>query len=307
LASFLQSPTTLKVSNLLATILAGGLFVVVFAGLPWIRQQQRPAAVAPSPAELARDAALRAESRALMTAKEWGMAAAATRQLLDRQPDDPALLLQLAEALRGQNRDEEEATTWERYLLVSPTPWFACPHVGRAYARAGNEARALDALERCYRIAPQNSDVIFFLAREYEKSKRWREARSLYEKGLELSPGYVDLRLGLGRMLLVGEELARAEAIALDVIAAQPANTDALLLLGSARRELGMTVEARAALQAGIALAPRDSDFHFLLGRVAEDEGKRDEAIRWYREALAIAPGRGDAAGRLAALETGGA
>jgi tetratricopeptide (TPR) repeat protein len=163
------------------------------------------------------------------------------------------------------------------------------------------------AFERCYRLAPQNSDVIFFLAREYEKKRNWREAKELYEKGLELSPDYVDLRLGVGRMLLVEEKPADAEAAALAVLTANPDNPDALLLLGSARRELGDVAGARADLERGLALAPGYSDFHFLLGRLAEDEGLRDEALRWYREALVISPGRADAAERVALLERGGA
>ncbi len=305
LASIVRSPTTLRVCNLAATLATIWLFHFVLSDVPESRQKREidRAAAARTDATLA--AAMFERSKARLEARDWVAAASLTRQLLERDPENPLYLKQLTAALRPLGRHEEEAQVWERFMLVAPSPLEACPAVAEAWQEAGRADHALIAWERCYQLEPQNADSIFYLARAYERARRSRDARALYKKGLELSPGYSDMAVGLGRTYLSEEKPVLAEELARGVLEEKPDLADALLLLGSALREQGKRPEARAALQRGMAIAPRYSDFQYMMGRIEEDEGNRDEALRWYREALAISPDRGDAKARIAGLGGG--
>jgi tetratricopeptide (TPR) repeat protein len=305
LAGIIHSPVTLKVCNLAATLATIWLFRFVLVTVPEIRQQEELKRAAATQAKVARAASMYEKSKELIAAKDWRAAATLTRQLLADDPDNHIYMKQMTIALHELGRYAEEAATWERYMLVAPTPDHGCPMIAEAWQKAGKPDRALAAYERCYQLLPQDTDGIFYLARAYERARRGREAKALYQKGLELAPNYSDMAVGLGRTYLGEEKPDVAEGLVRGVLAKNPEDSDALLVLGMALRDQGKLAEARVAFLKGIAVAPRYSDFHYMMGRLAEDEGNRDEALRWYRETLAISPDRGDAKSRLAALEGG--
>ena len=80
------------------------------------------------------------------------------------------------------NRAADEAAAWERFIDVSPTPVDACPAIGKAYARAGEPRKSLEAFERCVSFDPRNSEQLFFLGLAYEHAGRTADALDRYSK-----------------------------------------------------------------------------------------------------------------------------
>jgi cytochrome c-type biogenesis protein CcmH/NrfG len=60
----------------------------------------------------------------------------------------------------------------------------------------------LNAVERCSSLYPTDVDLLAMVGERYERAQRVDEAVVTYRRALTLEPGYADLRLRLGRLLL---------------------------------------------------------------------------------------------------------
>ena len=85
-------------------------------------------------------------------------------------------------------------------------------------------------LERCSTLYPNDVELLADLGAHYEANGRKSDAEAIYRRALAVDPGYADLRLRLGRLLLArgAAALARREAEA--ALEVQP-NRQALLEL----------------------------------------------------------------------------
>ena len=83
-------------------------------------------------------------------------------------------------------------------------------------------------LERCSALYPNDTELLADLGAHYEAGGRRSEAEAVYRRALAVDPGYAELRLRLGRLLLArgAAALARREAEA--ALEVQP-NRQALL------------------------------------------------------------------------------
>jgi tetratricopeptide (TPR) repeat protein len=93
----------------------------------------------------------------------------------------------------------------------------------------------LAALERCSALYPRDTELLADLGAHYEARGRRSEAESIYRRALGVDPGYAELRLRLGRLLLARGAAADARREAEAALDVQP-NRQALLdLLRDAR------------------------------------------------------------------------
>ena len=64
-------------------------------------------------------------------------------------------------------------------------------------------ADRLDVLLDFHRNDPDDTFILFALAKEYEKQQSWQEAREKYDRILSLDPKYLGVFLHLGKVLEV--------------------------------------------------------------------------------------------------------
>lgn len=140
----------------------------------------------------------------------------------------------------GQPKDEAEA--WEKFVLTSPSPQEACPHLGAAYRQAGDLVKAIDAFERCLTFEPTDTDLMFYAAQAAEWKNDWVSAARLYG---EAAAGDPRNQVGLGRVALQARDYPRAQAQADHVLSVQE-DADATLLGGLAALRSGHLRDARA-------------------------------------------------------------
>ncbi len=98
-------------------------------------------------------------------------------------------------------------------------------------------------------------------------------------------------------------DLTGAEPLYRASIAGDPANPDALHLLGLVRHQAGDRVEAEALIRRALAVDPAFPEAHNSLGSVLLAGGRRAEAAGCFREALRLAPGYAKARENLARAE----
>jgi tetratricopeptide (TPR) repeat protein len=86
------------------------------------------------------------------------------------------------------------------------------------------------------------------------------------------------------------DDLAAAEPIYREIMAAEPQNFDAAHLLGILRRQLGDSAGAVPLLQRAIEIIPRSSLAHMHLGNALRDLARKEEARQHYDKAIEIDP-----------------
>ncbi len=96
----------------------------------------------------------------------------------------------------------------------------------------------------------------------------------------------VDDSLRLGLQHHESGRLNEAETVYREVLARQPANPQALYLLGTLSGQSGRWAEAESLLQQAIAIQPGQAIFYNNLGIVLKGQGKIEQAIAAYRCAL---------------------
>lgn len=233
-------------------------------------------------------------SRDAFDKRNWDAALQPTTMLVEKFPNQQVFAERLAKIYAGLDKAGDEASAWERFLRVSPTPQDACPAVAEAYWRAGDKEKSLDASVRCRDFDPLSGELNYFLGRAYERANKPAEAKQAYLDALKVEPPHVDTRVSLAGMLL--REGKNAEA--LDVIRVSlpvnPDNSDVLLMVGIANQRLGKRAEARQALEKAARLSPTYGDVHLVLGILEFSEGHMAEARRRFDTVTKLDPARRD-------------
>jgi len=138
---------------------------------------------------------------------------------------------------------------------------------------AAFRARALRLLEQSERAAPNDSEVLLYLAEMYRNAGREAEAEPLYRRAMQLDPGQVTASVGLGGILFERGEFARAIALWQDALA----KNGGLVLVGTnlamAQWRTGDVRAAGATLRRIIDLSPGFAPARELLRRL-ETQGR---------------------------------
>lgn len=235
-----------------------------------------------------------ADSNEAFEAGRYADALEPTSRLIERFPNQHVYARRLAVIFGRMDRPSDEAASWERFIESSATPVEACPAIGEAYARAGDQAKALDAFERCVAFDTRNSEMVFYLGRAYERAGRSAEAADQFSRAVALNPSDTDSELGLARLSLRANRVSEAGRAANAVLARFPANADALLVAGLVAGREGRLQDARSLLERALKNADTYVDVHIALADVEARLGHRADARRHLERALALEPSRRD-------------
>lgn len=103
-------------------------------------------------------------------------------------PGEPLIAHWLGRIHHGLDNAQAEASAWEQYVRLSPTPGEACPALPEAYARLGRGGDALTAYERCARFDPDDGDRFIDLGDAYARAGRTAEARQAFDRARQIDP-----------------------------------------------------------------------------------------------------------------------
>ncbi len=200
--------------------------------------------------------------------------------------------------------------------------------LGRAYASAGDRARAEEWYREAIRSAPGNVDAHMNLGLLLYETKRFREAADSFAEAARLAPAFAGAWNNLGNALRESGETDRAIEAIREATEADTAYAGAYNNLGFTLASAGRPAEAEAAYRRAIRIEPSSalswanlSDLQFRQGtfgeairtiEAAERANPADPAVRWKRESMTRAAalcgaareaaGRGDAGGAARAL-----
>ncbi len=223
-------------------------------------------------------------------------AAQAYRESLARNPDRPACIMGLGDALRGQGLASEAIVEYERCIRIDPTLGQAHSRLGLLRAGRGEMDAALDALQRFVELEPASPNARFNLAGVLMRSGRADEALSELRTALRLDPACKQAHVGLARILESSGQHEHAIRARRTALARLPGDPDlgaglAWLLATSTRDDLRSPDEALILAHGARDAEPSNPRFGDVLAAAQAAAGDFAGASATAEQALAQARG----------------
>ena len=222
----------------------------------------------------------RNQQNASAVAENLSQAIQHLEQSIDRQVDsDPNVRATLARLYLAAGANDKAIPLLAE--LVSQEPgWSDGPSLlAQAYAAAGRDAEAISWLDRA---AKDDPDLYVTLASFYERSHKWREAASAYQKALDASPRNNDLKVQYAVALMNAggrDSLTKARDLLNDVVMARPNDARSLYQLSQAQRRLGDLPAAEATARKLIAQSGRSPMGYYSLAMTLEERREYQAVI----------------------------
>jgi tetratricopeptide (TPR) repeat protein len=162
---------------------------------------------------------------------------------------------------------------------------------------------ALELLARAHKLAPENTDIIFLMARVSMTQHYFEDAIPLLESGLKIAPERADLRAALGESYFMAGKAEKAIEEFKQLIAVDP-SARSYVSMGLSYRHLGRFDEALKFFQEGLKKDPHDAQCLFNIGYIEERQGNYARAEELFQQVLDSHPDTADALLELANLRT---
>ena len=254
------------------------------------------------------------------------------------EPENMSVLFSLAEAMDKSGDQKGALGVLEKLAATEGHEALADFYIGRLRLRSGDIQGAIDPLIRAVGSNPSFLRGVEELGQQMEKNNRAGDAIRLYQGYLEKDPEDTPVRGFLAKILLTEERYAEAGAHLDTILAKDPENEKALLLLGlmesrngdfekaleafrrlrkvsgdsfetlmqigSLQREMKMWAEAVATFEETARTYTNRFEPHLNLAIVYDATGEMEKAETSSRMALSLAPERSNIRTYLAGLLT---
>jgi tetratricopeptide (TPR) repeat protein len=175
--------------------------------------------------------------------------------------------------------------------------------MAQVYSEQARPVDALELLVRAHKLAPQNTDIIFLMARVSMTQNYFEDAIPLLESGLTIAPKRADLRAALGESYFMSGKTEKAIDEFKKLVEIEP-SASSYAFLGLSYRHLGRFDEARKYFEAGLKNDPHNAACLFNVGYIEERQGNYFAAERLFEQALRSNPDFADVLLELANLRT---
>ncbi len=270
----------------------------------------------------------------LMQDRRYGEAAKEFEHSLTADPNNDAVRIQYATCLFAQERNDEARKQFEielkrlgdqpglNYYLgrldvrandftsavrrlqpLSTNPGFpkASFYLGLAYLSAGQQAEALESLQRAAKNNPTDPEAHYRLGRVYAIAGRIEDANREFEiyRKVRETRRYVEQEGHACMDALRAQPIARAREVCQRI--ADPTDSRRMLMLGQLYAESGAFAEAVEPLRVAVKLDPESFDGWHNLGRSLFWLKRYQEAVPPLQKAAALNPDFFDTLNLLAA------
>jgi tetratricopeptide (TPR) repeat protein len=165
-------------------------------------------------------------------------------------------------------------------------------HVQKAdkYAAAGKYAEAIVEYRGAIQADPRAGDVRLKLAAAYQRVNDSQNAAGEYVRAADLLPNDTGLQLKAAGLLLLGGRIEDARARAEQVLAREPKNVDAQLIIANAQAGLKDLDGAVAQVEEALRIDPGRSDTYSHLGALELSRGRKEAAEAAFKKAIDLSP-----------------
>ncbi|MCX6877876.1 MAG: tetratricopeptide repeat protein [Verrucomicrobia bacterium] len=226
-------------------------------------------------------------------ARQQGVLLVDVDRLFEQQSEHGLVGFNLIEDYVHPTRQGHELIAWHLWEAMEQAGWFN----GKSDARQAVFDRIL--AQRRPQTPAQNAVWFYNQGVVLEKQDQVDAAIKRYREALELSPGYSNALLNLGKLLADTGQFAEAVNHYQEALRIRPGYADAHNNLGAALASLGRLDDAVAHYQEALRIRPDFAGAHLNLGVALANRGQVDEAMTHYQQALEINPDQADAHNNL--------
>lgn len=122
------------------------------------------------------------------------------RELLEKNPEDAAALANVGFTLIVQEQYDEARTIFEKLLAGNPEDAYTLSQIGLIQYRRQGAPAGLPEMEKAATATPENAYILRNLAIYHFEQGNKAEAKSLFEKALELDPSVYEGQAYLRRL-----------------------------------------------------------------------------------------------------------
>ena len=174
----------------------------------------------------------------------------ATFAMFQRAPSSYRVHELSAEIFETQNRYSEAVAEYKKAIETNPNAPDLHFRLGRALLLESHDPAVLDQAANEFRselkLSPEDGACEFQLGQIAQVQGKTSEAKSHFERALELSPNFVQALIALGKLSTQAKDYRRAIFLLSQATALQPANETAHYALLAAYRDAGDMERARA-------------------------------------------------------------
>ena len=167
------------------------------------------------------EAVLPAERVASMSAAELDGLTRAYGASYEMSPQDKATGLAYASSLRMTGRNDQSLAVMQQMAIAHPEDRDVLAAYGKALAGAGELDKALEAVRRAQTPDHPDWGLLSTEGAILDQLGQTAQARTLFQKALDIRPNEPSVLSNLGMSYLVGNDLANAERV-LAIAVAQP-------------------------------------------------------------------------------------
>ena len=241
-------------------------------------------------------------ARAHLATRRTDQALAAAQEALKLQPTNPDAHLLVARAALAKG-DVATAEEPMRVLAAAqPKSALVQSQIGVLHLLKKNPREARSAFERALQIDPSHPDALSALAALDIQTGSGAAARQRIEARMKAEPKNATLRVLAGRTYLSLRDMPAAERVLREAIELDSSNLLAYGLLGQVYGAQNKLDQARAEFEQVAAKLPKAVGPATMVGMIHELQNHTAEARRWYEKAIAIDPNAAVAANNLAWL-----
>ena len=256
---------------------------------------------------------------ALIKTKDYQNARAELESFVGKNPSNEVGHLRLGEVYRAQGNVQQAEKEMESSLKINPHYADALDSLSDLYLAQGSPQKALDRINRAIEQNPQQAKLYEILGRTYGKMKNYAKAEEAFLKAVSIDPNNATYRQRLGEFYaVIGkndksietlEKLARenpanigfkfglanayfdqksygnVDAIANEILKANPKNPEGLLLKGRTLLAQNNAAAAVAPLKQALDVSRDSAEAQYLLGLAYFQLGNRSGAEKAWSDA----------------------
>ncbi len=149
-------------------------------------------------------------------------------QAIRTSPDRPKPYLLLGQVYVRKGRLEDAERSFNRAIELNPSATEAYLMLGALYAQQSHFNKAIETFDRLAGKVPENPMPLYYKARIFLDMKYYDQAEQILKQLLAKEPGFEDGMLDLAYIYEVTDHPREAERTYLEILEANPANSQAL-------------------------------------------------------------------------------
>jgi tetratricopeptide (TPR) repeat protein len=231
-----------------------------------------------------------AKANQLLAAGNARAAAAAYREALRADPNNPQLHYNLSLALDQLGDQTAERRELEKTIQLNPDLAVAHNQLGILAMQRGRNSEAEAAFKKAIAGDPQYADAQSNLGVLYAREGKDSEAAAQYQQAIVSDPKYTKAYVNLGLLLAQHGQVAQGEQQLRAAIQINPEDPGAYTALGMIQGKSGRAAEAVESFRKAVALQPNSADAHLNLGIALVDQYDRTNGFKEFSEAARLDP-----------------